>query len=229
MERFDWAGVAAHLDAHGWARLEALVGGDECEAVAALYDDESRFRSHVKMERHGFGRGEYKYFAYPLPERVAALRSGVYAELWPIADRWNEALGQPLRYPAAHAEYLERCHAAGQTRPTPLLLRYTEGGCNHLHQDLYGPLAFPLQLTAFLSRPGEDYEGGAFLLVEQHPRQQSRGEALLPAQGELVLFPSQVRPAPGTRGWYRARVRHGVSRITRGERFTLGVIFHDAE
>jgi hypothetical protein len=228
VERFDWAGVAAHLDAHGWARLEALVGGDECEAVAALYDDESRFRSHVKMERHGFGRGEYKYFAYPLPERVAALRSGVYAELWPIADRWNEALGQPLRYPAAHAEYLERCHAAGQSRPTPLLLRYGAGDYNCLHQDLYGAHVFPLQLTLLLSDPRRDFEGGEFVLTEQRPRMQSRAEVVPLGRGDAVIFAVHHRPVRGRHGVYRVNLRHGVSRVRSGRRHALGVIFHDA-
>ena len=229
VDTLDWPALADSLARWGHARTPPVLTPEECAALAALYPDDARFRSRVHMERYRFGVGDYAYFAEPLPALVRELRTAVYRHLAPLANAWMEALREAFRYPPRVEDYLERCHAAGQTRPTPLLLRYTEGGCNHLHQDLYGPLAFPLQLTAFLSRPGEDYEGGAFLLVEQHPRQQSRGEALLPAQGELVLFPSQVRPVPGTRGWYRARVRHGVSRITRGERFTLGVIFHDAE
>jgi len=165
---FDWEGIGAHLDAHGWARLDTLLSGDECAAMAALYDHERPFRSHVLMERHGFGRGEYKYFAYPLPERVAALRSAVYQELRPIANRWNEAMGESVRYPAAHAEYLEGCHAAGQSRPSPLLLRYGAGDYNCLHQDLYGAHVFPLQLTVLLCDPQRDFSGGEFVLTEQY-------------------------------------------------------------
>jgi uncharacterized protein len=225
----DWPALAASLAQWGYARTPPVLTAAECEALAALYEHDARFRSRIHMERYRYGAGDYAYFAHPLPAAVRALRSGLYARLAPIANGWMEALREEARYPATLEDYLQRCHAAGQTRPTPLLLRYGADGYNCLHQDRYGPLAFPLQATAFLSRPGVDYEGGAFLLVEQHPRQQSRGEALLPAQGELVLFANAVRPVRGTRGWYRAAVRHGVGRITSGRRFTLGLIFHDAE
>jgi uncharacterized protein len=225
---FDWAGVGAHLDAHGWARLDTLLTRNECEATAALYDDERHFRSHVRMERHGFGRGEYKYFAYPLPERVAALRSAVYEELRPIAERWNEAMGKSVSYPAAHAEYLAGCHAAGQSRPTPLLLRYGAGDYNCLHQDLYGAHVFPLQLTVLLSDPESDFSGGEFVLTEQRPRMQSRAEVVPLGQGDAVIFAVHHRPVRGRRGAYRVNLRHGVSRVRSGRRHTLGVIFHDA-
>jgi hypothetical protein len=225
---FDWPGIAAQLDAQGWARLDALLTGDECEATAALYDDERHFRSHVRMERHGFGRGEYKYFAYPLPERVAELRSAAYAQLQPVADRWNETLGLAARYPAAHADYLERCHRAGQARPTPLLLRYGAGDYNCLHQDLYGAHVFPLQLTVLLSDPERDFSGGEFVLTEQRPRMQSRAEVVPLGQGDGVIFAVHHRPVPGRRGAYRVNLRHGVSRVRSGRRHALGVIFHDA-
>jgi hypothetical protein len=225
----DWPALGRELDDWGYALTAPLLTPAECAALAALYADDARFRTRIAMARYRFGVGDYAYFAHPLPRLVRALRTALYARLAPVANAWMEALGEPVRYPARLEDFLARCHDAGQTRPTPLLLRYGPGGYNRLHQDLYGPLAFPLQATAFLSRPGTDYGGGAFLLVEQHPRQQSRGEALLPPQGALVVFPSAVRPVPGTRGPYRARVRHGVGRITRGRRFTLGVVFHDAE
>ena len=226
--RFDWAGVGAHLDAHGWARLDALFAGDECDSMVALYEDERRFRSHVRMERHGFGQGEYKYFAYPLPERLAALRSAVYEKLRPIANGWNEVMGMPVRYPAAHAEYLEGCHAAGQSRPTPLLLRYGAGDYNCLHQDLYGAHVFPLQLTVLLSDPERDFSGGEFVLTEQRPRMQSRAEVVPLGRGDAVIFAVHHRPVRGRRGAYRVNLRHGVSRVRSGRRHTLGVIFHDA-
>ena len=228
MGSFDWAGMAAHLDAHGWARLETLLSGEECAAIAALYDDERRFRSHVRMERHGFGRGEYKYFAYPLPERVADLRRAVYQELRPIANGWNEAMGKSVRYPAAHAEYLEACHAAGQARPTPLLLRYGAGDYNCLHQDLYGTHVFPLQLAVLLSDPQRDFAGGEFVLTEQRPRMQSRAEVVPLGRGDAVIFAVHHRPVQGRRGAYRVNLRHGVSRVRSGRRHALGVIFHDA-
>jgi hypothetical protein len=224
----DGAGIGAQLDACGWARLDALLSRDECEATAALFDDERHFRSHVRMERHGFGRGEYKYFAYPLPERVGALRSEAYEELRPIADRWSEALGESARYPAAHAEYLEGCHQAGQTRPTPLLLRYGAGDYNCLHQDLYGAHVFPLQLTVLLSDPERDFTGGEFVLTEQRPRMQSRAEVVPLRLGDAVIFAVHHRPVQGRRGTYRVNLRHGVSRVRSGRRHALGVIFHDA-
>ncbi len=226
--RFDWAGVAAHLDAHGWARLDALFSADECGSMVALYEDERRFRSRVQMERHGFGRGEYKYFAYPLPERLAALRSAAYSELRPIANGWNAATGSSVSYPATHAEYLEGCHAAGQSRPTPLLLRYGAGDYNCLHQDLYGAHVFPLQLTVLLSDAERDFSGGEFVLTEQRPRMQSRAEVVPLGRGDAVIFAVHHRPVQGRRGAYRVNLRHGVSRVRSGHRHALGVIFHDA-
>jgi uncharacterized protein len=229
LARLDWAALRASLEALGHARTPPVLTPAECAELVAMFRDDGRFRGRISMQRFRFGVGDYAYFSNPLPPLVRDLRTHAYAHLAPVANAWMEALGEPYRYPGSHKAYLERCHAAGQTRPTPLLLRYTQEGYNALHQDLYGPLAFPLQVTAFLSRPGLDYDGGAFLLVEQHPRQQSRGEAILPAQGELVIFPSDVRPVRGARGWYRAHSRHGVSRVLGGDRYTLGIIFHDAE
>ncbi len=226
-----WDAIAADLDARGCATTGPLLSPDECTALAALYADAPggpRFRSTVSMQRHGFGRGEYKYFAYPLPAPVAALRQALYARLGPIADRWNHRLGRAERYPPALAGYLAACHAAGQDKPTPLLLRYGPGDYNCLHRDLYGPLVFPLQATILLSRPGADFAGGEFVLVEQRPRRQSRAEVVALAQGEAVLFAVNDRPAAGARGDHRVQMRHGVSRLHRGERLTLGVIFHDA-
>jgi hypothetical protein len=211
-----------------YARLGRLLAAAECRELVALWDDERRFRSRVEMERHRFGVGEYKYFARPLPRLVEELRSLGYACLAPIANRWAEALGSRERYPARLADFLARCAAARQKRPTPLLLRYEAGGWNALHQDLYGEVAFPLQLAVFLSQPGRDYEGGSFLLVEQRPRAQSVGEALACDQGEAVVFANRYRPVRGSRGFYRGNVRHGVSRVESGRRYTLGVIFHDA-
>ena len=224
----DWSAVAASLDAHGCAVVGPLLDAEACAALAASYDDDARFRSRVVMARHGFGRGEYKYFAYPLPDEVAVLRAALYPWLAGVANRWNEAMGVEVRYPAAHEDYLARCHAAGQTRPTPLLLRYGAGDYNCLHQDLYGEHVFPLQATLLLSRPGEDFVGGEFVLTEQRPRMQSRAEVVPLAQGQVVLFPVHHRPVPGTRGTYRVNMRHGVSRLRSGQRHTLGVIFHDA-
>ena len=229
LAHLDWKALRASLERWGYARTAPLLTPAECAELVALFRDDARFRSRISMQRFRFGVGDYAYFAHPLPAPVRELRTHAYAHLAPIANGWMEALGEPFRYPRSLKAYLERCHASGQTRPTPLLLRYTQNGYNCLHQDLYGPLRFPLQMTAFLSRPGLDYEGGAFLLVEQHPRQQSRGEAFVPAQGELVIFPSNVRPVRGTRGWYRAQSRHGVGRVLRGDRYALGIIFHDAE
>ena len=224
----DWKEVRRSLDEAGWALLPGLVAPVDCRRLMALYPEDRRFRSTVDMARHRFGRGQYRYFRYPLPRVVRALRTHVYARLAPIANDWALALGQRVSYPATLAEFLARCARAGQRKPTPLLLTYREGGYNCLHRDLYGEVAFPLQMTVILSRPGADYEGGAFLLVEQRPRQQSVGEALLPEQGDAVLFASADRPVAGARGFYRAGVRHGVARVTRGARATLGIIFHDA-
>jgi hypothetical protein len=225
---FDWPGIATQLDAQGWARLDALLTRDECEATAALYDDERHFRSHVRMERHGFGRGEYKYFAYPLPGLVARLRSAVYPQLAPVANRWSQAMGTAVRYPEAHSDFLERCHEAAQARPTPLLLRYGAGDYNCLHQDLYGPHVFPLQLTVLLSDAERDFSGGEFVLTEQRPRMQSRAEVVPLGRGDAVIFAVHQRPVPGRRGAYRVNLRHGVSRVRSGRRHALGVIFHDA-
>jgi hypothetical protein len=201
---------------------------EECVALAQSYASDGLFRSRVVMARHGFGRGEYKYFAYPLPASVAALRNALYPRLAAIANRWNEVMGIELRYPSDHASYLERCHAAGQRRPTPLLLQYGPGDYNCLHQDLYGDLVFPLQIAFLLSRPGKDFTGGEFVLAEQRPRMQSRAEVVPLIQGQGVIFPVHHRPVRGTRGSYRVNMRHGVSRLRSGRRYTLGVIFHDA-
>ncbi len=216
------------LNTTGWAKTPRLLAPSECAELIRLWEDEDRFRARIEMARYRFGEGAYKYFQYPLPELVAELRALLYPPLAAIANRWQEALGERERYPERLEEYLARCHRAGQTRPTPLLLRYEAGGYNCLHQDLYGDLAFPLQVTCFLSRPDQDYTGGEFLLVEQRPRAQSRGEAIRGEQGEAVIFPTRYRPVRGARGHYRVVMRHGVSTVRSGERCTLGVIFHDA-
>lgn len=221
--------IAEHLDAQGWAVLDGLLSAAECSAIAGLYDDDRHFRSHIIMARHGFGRGEYKYFSYPLPGTVERLRTELYPRLAPTANRWNDAMGIDARYPDTHADFLARCHAAGQTRPTPLLLQYGEGDFNALHQDLYGELAFPLQLAILLSEPGIDFTGGEFVLVEQRPRMQSRAEVVPLRRGDGVVFAVHHRPVRGTRGTYRVNMRHGVSRLRSGHRHTLGVIFHDAK
>jgi hypothetical protein len=226
---FDWTAIEASLWEWGYARTPPLLTPAECAGLIALYPDDARFRSRIDMARYRFGLGEYKYFAHPLPPLVAALREHAYPPLAAIANRWQEALGQRTRYPADLAGMLARCRKAGQTRPTPLLLHYEAGGYNCLHRDLYGPLVFPLQLTGFLSRRDADYTGGEFLLVEQRPRAQSRGEAIATEQGELVIFATSERPVKGARGYFRAVMRHGVSRLTSGERYTLGLIFHDAK
>ena len=224
----DWARIEAELDNFGAAATGPLLGEEECRALVALYPRDALFRSRVVMARHGFGRGEYKYLAYPLPPLVAALRPALYARLAPVANRWNDRLGLPARYPDDHAAFLARCHAAGQTRPTPLLLKYGPGDFNCLHQDLYGEHAFPLQAAVLLSRPGKDFTGGELVLTEQRPRLQSRAEVVPLAQGEAAIFAVHHRPVAGTRGTYRVNLRHGVSRLRGGERFTLGVVLHDA-
>lgn len=224
----DWAAVGDSLDAHGCAVVGPLLKREQCRALARLYSADAPFRSRVVMARHGFGRGEYKYFAYPLPPTVGALRAGLYPPLAAIANRWNATMNIGTRYPAAHADYLADCHAAGQTRPTPLLLQYGTGDYNCLHQDVYGEHVFPLQITVLLSRPDEDFAGGEFVLTEQRPRMQSRAEVVPLTQGEAVIFPVHHRPVHGTRGVYRVTMRHGVSRLRSGQRHTLGVIFHDA-
>jgi hypothetical protein len=224
----DWQSAGASLDAQGWAILPRLLGPAQCRAAASLWTDESRFRSRVVMARHGFGEGEYRYFAYPLPEDVAELRASLYPPFAEVANRWQSALGRGERFPGSHKAYLDRCRAAGQARPTPLLLRYGAGGHNCLHQDLYGAEAFPLQAAILLSRPDEDFTGGEFLLAEQRPRRQSRATVVPLAQGDAVVFAVSERPVAGSRGFYRTRMKHGVSTIRSGERFTLGLIFHDA-
>jgi hypothetical protein len=224
----DWAAIGAALDAFGCATTGPLLDGQACVALAARYAEDAAFRSRVVMARHGFGRGEYKYFAYPLPETIARLRAALYPPLAAIANRWNEALGDPVRYPPEHAAYLARCRKAGQTKPTPLLLRYGPGDYNCLHQDVYGEHVFPLQVTVLLSRPGADFTGGEFVLTEQRPRMQSRAEVVPLRQGEAVIFPVRHRPVRGSRGVYRVNMRHGVSRLRTGERYTAGIIFHDA-
>ncbi|MFM9843356.1 MAG: 2OG-Fe(II) oxygenase [Dongiaceae bacterium] len=224
----DWQRPSADLDSQGCAVIEGLLPPVTCRALAALYEDENRFRSRVVMARHGFGRGEYKYFAYPLPPDVATLRAAFYPKLVPIANRWHQAMKVAARFPDSHEAFLRRCHAAGQSRPTPLLLRYGPGDYNCLHQDLYGEHVFPLQLAILLSRPQEDFTGGEFVLTEQRPRMQSRAEVVPLRQGDGVIFAVHQRPAQGTRGTYRVTMRHGVSRLRSGQRHTLGIIFHDA-
>jgi hypothetical protein len=225
----DWTSISTQLDQFGCATTGPLLSAEECAAVSSRYDDDKLYRSRVIMARHGFGRGEYKYFAYPLPDIVTSLRASLYPPLAAIANRWNEQMGTDQRFPAGHAAYLNRCHAAGQTRPTPLLLQYGAGDYNCLHQDVYGELVFPLQLAFLLSRPGEDFAGGEFVLTEQRPRMQSRAEVVPLRQGEGVIFPVHHRPVQGTRGIYRVNMRHGVSRLRDGRRHTLGIIFHDGK
>ncbi len=220
--------LGAALDHDGYAVLPGLLNAEGCGELAALYDDREAFRSRVVMARHGFGEGEYKYLAYPLPPIIAELRQTLYPLAAPVANRWQQQLGQEPNFPDRLDDYLKRCHDAGQRRPTPLILKYGPGDYNCLHQDLYGELVFPLQATVLLSRPGEDFTGGEFLLVEQRPRRQSKGEAVPLSQGDAVIFPVNHRPVAGTRGHYRVTMRHGVSRVRSGSRFTLGIIFHDA-
>jgi len=226
---FDWSRIAFHLDAHGWALLPTLLTTDECSALAGLYGNDRHFRSHIVMARHGFGRGEYKYFAYPLPDMVVALRTALYPRLGPIANEWNAAMGIDARFPETHAEFISRCHKAGQTRPTPLLLQYGEDDFNALHQDVYGEHVFPLQVAILLSEPESDFTGGEFVLTEQRPRMQSRAEVVPLRRGDGVVFAVRNRPVRGTRGVYRVNLRHGVSRLRSGRRHTIGVMFHDAK
>jgi len=224
----DWTSASAALDAQGWARLPALLDSEQCRAAAAMWEEEGRFRSRVVIARHGFGQGEYRYFDTPLPPSVAGWRAALYPPLAALANLWSEALEESPHFPPAHDDYLARCRAAGQWKPTPLLLRYGPGDYNCLHQDLYGPETFPLQAAILLSRPGEDFDGGEFLLAEQRPRRQSRASVVPLRQGDIVIFPVNQRPMRGSRGWYRTRMRHGVSTVRSGERFTLGLILHDA-
>jgi uncharacterized protein len=229
IDAHDWDTIASELNGYGCAVLQKLLTPHECKQLAALYAHEEHFRSHIHMARHGFGRGEYKYFKYPLPDLIDALRTALYPHAAEIANAWNERMNVDVRYPRAHADYLKICHKAGQTRPTPLLLQYVPGDFNCLHQDLYGDLAFPLQATVLLSKPGEDFIGGEFVLTEQRPRMQSRVEAVGLDQGDAVLFAVHNRPVQGTKGVYRVNMRHGVSRLRSGRRHTLGIIFHDAK
>jgi len=228
VEGYDWSAIGSDLNASGCAVLPKLLSPDECASIAALYGHEEYFRSHIHMARHGFGKGEYRYFKYSLPDLIGELRTALYAPAAAFANGWNERMNIATRYPVHHADYLKICHKAGQTRPTPLLLQYTAGDFNCLHQDLYGDLAFPLQVTILLSAPNEDFTGGEFVLTEQRPRMQSRVEVVPLQQGDAVLFAVHNRPVQGTKGNYRVNLRHGVSRIRSGRRHTLGIIFHDA-
>ena len=228
LEANDWSAISADLDAQGWAVIPKLLSAKECEAVTSLYQKDEGFRSKIVMARHGFGRGEYKYFAYPLPPLIETLRTGLYPHFAPIANRWHEAMGMEVRFPAAHAQFIKRCHAAGQTRPTPLLLQYGKDDYNSLHQDLYGEHVFPLQVAVLLCEPGMDFEGGEFVLTEQRPRMQSRAAVVPLKKGDAVVFAVNSRPMQGTRGFYRVNLRHGVSKLHSGNRHTLGIIFHEA-
>ncbi len=225
----DWPGITEHLDGEGCAVINGLLSEQESKSVAALYPEKQYFRSRVVMTRHGFGRGEYQYFRYPLPALVAALRAALYPYLCGVANRWNQAMRIDVRYPSEHAAFLERCHEAGQIRPTPLLLQYGAGDYNCLHQDIYGEHVFPLQAAILLSQPERDFSGGEFVLTEQRPRMQSRVRVVPLRQGDMVIFAVHHRPVQGTRGVYRVNLRHGVSQILSGHRHTLGVIFHDAQ
>ncbi len=227
-DAFDWTALAADLDGYGATVLPQLLSPRECAEIAALYPYEEHFRSHVRMARHGFGKGEYRYFGYPLPDLVGGLRTALYARLAPIANAWNARMKIGTRYPQRHADFLKLCHEAGQTRPTPLLLQYVAGDFNCLHQDLYGDLAFPLQVAVLLSEPGRDFTGGEFVLVEQRPRMQSRADVIPLRQGDAVAFAVHHRPVQGAKGAYRVTLRHGVSRVRSGRRHTVGIIFHDA-
>lgn len=225
----DWQRIAEHLDAHGCAVATGILFPEECEALAKTYAADEPFRSRIVMARHGFGSGEYKYFASPLPAVVASLRTALYPRLVEIANRWNERMASVVQYPDDHAAFLDRCHRAGQTQPTPLLLQYGEGDYNCLHQDVYGEHVFPLQVAFLLSVSGRNFTGGEFVLMEQRPRMQSRAEVVPLGQGDSVIFPVHHRPVRGTRGFYRVNMRHGVSRVRSGRRHTLGIIFHDAQ
>ncbi|KAI3593487.1 hypothetical protein D9X30_1214 [Cupriavidus sp. U2] len=228
VDALDWPAVSHDLDAYGCAVIRELISPARCDELAALYWDEALFRSRIDMRRHGFGSGEYKYFSYPLPDVVGALRAALYPHLATIANRWNAAMGIDVDYPAEHGDYLARCHRAGPLRPTPLLLRYEAGDYNCLHQDLYGDNVFPLQVAILLSEPGKDFTGGEFVMTEQRPRMQSRAEVVALGKGDAVVFAVHQRPVQGTRGTYRVTLRHGVSRLRSGHRQTLGIIFHDA-
>lgn len=229
IKAIDWQSVSEDLDAQGSAIINRLLSPDECEAIASLYPEDDIFRSQVVMGRHGFGRGEYKYFSYPLPDLIAELRTALYPHLVPIANRWNGAMGSEVRYPETHSDFIERCHQAGQVKPTPLLLQYRADDYNCLHQDLYGEHVFPLQLAILLSQPNQDFTGGEFVMTEQRPRMQSQPIVVPLGQGDGVVFAVHHRPVQGSRGVYRVNLRHGVSRIRSGQRYTVGIIFHDAQ
>ncbi len=229
IRQLDWNELVSELDNFGCARIDGLLSDQECSEIAALYPEDGLFRSRVVMARHGFGRGEYKYFRYPLPEPIAQLRTELYAKLADTANRWNDEMKIAMQYPSRHEDLLSRCHAAGQDKPTPLLLQYQEGDYNCLHQDLYGDHVFPIQVAVLLSQPDEDFTGGEFILTEQRPRMQSRAEVVPLHRGDAVAFAVHHRPVKGTRGSYRVNMRHGVSRLRSGRRHTLGIIFHDAK
>jgi hypothetical protein len=229
IDAIDWARTASELNTSGWSMLPGVLRAEEAETLAETYADQQRFRSTVVMARHGFGRGEYKYFSYPLPAIVAELRGGLYPRLAPIANAWNELMGIDVRFPAEHEAFIQRCHQAEQKRPTPLLLQYGEGDYNALHQDLYGEHVFPLQVAFLLSDPDVDFTGGEFVLTEQRPRMQTRAEVVPLRKGDAVVFAVHHRPQKGSKGYYRVNMRHGVSRLRSGRRHTLGVIFHDAK
>jgi hypothetical protein len=228
VDAFDWQGIGRELDQHGNAVMEQLLSPEECRGIAGLYPNDDIFRSRVVMGRHGFGRGEYKYFSYPLPYLLSELRTAVYPHLVPVSNRWNDAMGIDTRYPEQHADFVECCHSAGQVRPTPLLLQYGVDDYNCLHQDIYGEHVFPLQLAILLSEPGADFTGGEFIMTEQRPRMQSRPMVVPLRQGDGVIFAVHNRPVQGTRSTYRVNLRHGVSRVLSGRRHTVGIIFHDA-
>jgi len=225
---YDWDALAGELDTYGCAVLPKLLSAEECRSIAELYPDESHFRSHIHMARHGFGKGEYRYFKYPLPDLLGGLRTALYPRLAGVGNEWNVRLGIDMRYPGNHAAFLKQCHDAGQARPTPLLLQYVSGDFNCLHQDLYGDLAFPVQVAILLSEPRVDFTGGEFVLTEQRPRMQSRAEVVPLRQGDAVAFAVHNRPVQGSKGNYRVNLRHGVSRVRSGMRHTVGIIFHDA-
>jgi hypothetical protein len=229
IEGFSWDDVERDLDSYGCATIPSLISNRESDALAGLYEREDLYRSRVVMARHGYGRGEYKYFAYPLPDIVGRLRTSLYPHLVPVANRWNETMGIAVRYPVGHAEFIRRCHDAGQARPTPLLLQYSEGDYNCLHQDLYGEHVFPLQVVILLSSPGKDFTGGEFVMTEQRPRMQTRPQVVPLSKGDAVVFAVEKRPVRGVRGYYRVNLRHGVSRLLSGHRYTAGIIFHDAK
>jgi len=229
VETIPWEQISQDLDAEGFAIIRDVLSSDECEQIRQLYEKRDIFRSNVVMERHGFGRGEYRYFSYPLPSLIATLRTSVYPHLVPIANRWNEAMGINAQYPAKHADYIDRCHRAGQDKPTPLLLKYGTDDYNCLHQDLYGEHVFPLQLAILLSEPDKDFTGGEFVLTEQRPRMQSRPMVVPLQKGDGVVFAVRNRPVQGKKNVYRVTLRHGVSRLRSGNRHTLGIIFHDAQ